>query len=612
MKRKLISFDAFKKIEESSLTNAQDELIGAEDVLANTLGADNLSLFTFGESDVTYEAPDGSFVHASYTLDKDQLVLENIEQLVIEQQSEKKNARQILSNMVESLLENDEAKASNQFETYLSMPFVRRELLVSEAAKADADDDKKLPFFMKKGKKSKGKMSKKARRLAFLAMIKKGKDKKGKKDGKPNAYAKKIKPGVMKEWAVMCENVLGFVNYKNFGSVMSESQVQHDEKGNVTAVAIPTLQKRNEAKILSFNWKTLDHDLKIVRGNAKKTISEDQNFVRAMSDLKRYNNISDNSALEETLEAIVSRWPNLIFVTEDELSSQIATALETANISNFDDNTCQFMAEAILRTAHNAYTDKVRKIASAAGSTEDVTAECKTCEDSYQEFRNLTNEFYAQLDESERAEMQVFSDLIKALNEVRRAAMEMGDEATQSTVENYMYECQAVLNHETAFDIDLAENIAVYLQDLVESNLMGASNTWDVSNTPHTSVNGDNPRTSWNAKNTGAVPSNYSGDWGDPAPVSDGKSYHNNLADEMRNNAWMSMGGDQVWPSVSNPYVPKAGEFKMKEPSAANSGDSDLSRFQSKDTWPNLQNPYVPSSPWNTMKAKSDDLVVDM
>ena len=86
MKRKLISFDAFKKIEEASLTNAQEELIGAEEVLAKTLGVDNLKLFTFGESDVTYQAPDGSFVHATYEINNEKLVLENIEPLVIEQE----------------------------------------------------------------------------------------------------------------------------------------------------------------------------------------------------------------------------------------------------------------------------------------------------------------------------------------------------------------------------------------------------------------------------------------------------------------------------------------------------------------------------------------------
>ena len=118
MKRKLISFDAFKKIEENSLTNAQDELIGAEDVLAKALGAEDLKLSTFGESEVTYEVPDGTYIHATYTLNKDQLVLENIEQLVIDDQSEKKVARQTLTNMIESLLDNNDAKASQQFESY--------------------------------------------------------------------------------------------------------------------------------------------------------------------------------------------------------------------------------------------------------------------------------------------------------------------------------------------------------------------------------------------------------------------------------------------------------------------------------------------------------------
>jgi len=604
MKRKLISFDAFKKIEENSLTNAQDELIGAEDVLAKALGAEDLKLSTFGESEVTYEVPDGTYIHATYTLNKDQLVLENIEPLVIDDQSEKKVARQTLTNMIESLLDNNDAKASQQFESYMSMPFVRRDLMVSEAVKADEDNDK-VPFFMKK--KGKGKKPMSAKQKKFLAMIMSKKNKKN----KPNAYGKKVKQTTMKEWAVMCENIINFVDYKQYGPLLGESQVKTDEKGNVTAIAVPTLHKRNEGKILNFNWKTLDHEVKVVRGNAKKAISEDQNFVRAMSDLKRYNNISDNRSLEETLEAIVSRWPDVLYVTESELASQIAVALESANVTNFDDNTCQFMAEAILRTAHNAYTDRVRKIGHIAGATTDVTAECKTCEDSYKEFRDLTTDFFAQLDESDNAELQVFADLMKALNEVRRASLELGDEATQETVENYMYECQAILSRQTAIDLNLAESIASYLQDLVEGNLMGASNAWDVSNTPHVSINGDHPRTSMNAKNVGAVPSNYTGDWGDSAPVSDGKSYHNNLADEMRN-SWMSMGGDQVFPAVSNPYVPKAGDFKMKEPSAANSGDSDLSRFQSSDTWPNLQNPYVPKSPWANMKVNSDDAVVDM
>ena len=55
MKRKLISFDVFKKIEEQSLANTQNELIEAQEVLAEALGLQDLKLFTFSESDVTYE-----------------------------------------------------------------------------------------------------------------------------------------------------------------------------------------------------------------------------------------------------------------------------------------------------------------------------------------------------------------------------------------------------------------------------------------------------------------------------------------------------------------------------------------------------------------------------
>lgn len=598
MKRKLISFDAFKKIEESSLTNAQNELIGAEEVLAKTLGVDNLELFTFGESDVTYQSPDGNFVHASYKLDKDQLVLENLEQLIIEEESEKKNARQVLTRMVDSLLENNEVKASHLFESYLTMPSVRRDL-VNEGFKVTANKSKKALSSKKKVLSSK----KKAHSMKGKPAAKAGKNPRWRN------FARKIKPAAMKEWAVMCENVMNFVDYKQFGPVMAESKVRTDERGNIVAVAIPTMQRRNEGKILSFNYDTLDHELKILRGKLKK-LAENQTFVKAMADLKRYNNISDNSSLEETLEAIVTHFPDVLFVTEDELASQISTALETANVSNYDDATCAFMAEAILRTAHNVYTDRVRKIGTLAGAASDVTAECKTCKDAYQEFQVVASNFYNKLDESNDKELTVFSDLFKALREVHQVASETGDEVTRVEVESFMEDCIAVLNRETAIDLNLAESIAAYLNDLVEANLAGSSDSWDVSNKPHMTVNGDHPRTAMNAS-VDAVPSKFPGDWGDPAPVSDGKSWKGH-SEEMRSSGFGNHADGNVWPDLDNPYIPKPfGDYKMKEKSAVDDGDNDFSRFQSNDTWPNLKNPYIPDSPMSTWKAKSDDLVID-
>ena len=44
MKRKLISFEAFKNLEENSLTRAENELVQAEDVLGKALGIDRFGI----------------------------------------------------------------------------------------------------------------------------------------------------------------------------------------------------------------------------------------------------------------------------------------------------------------------------------------------------------------------------------------------------------------------------------------------------------------------------------------------------------------------------------------------------------------------------------------
>ena len=619
MKRKLISFDAFKQIEEQSLTNAQAELIGVEDVLARAVGVDDLKLFTFGENDVTYQAPDGTFIHATYKVEKENIILENIEQLVIDENTEKKRNREVLSDMVDSLLDGNDMKAGQRFEQYLTAPSVRREFLSEGfAISVSKPTGARSPLAHKKQNRSLVAKRTRARNKTLARMSQSQKDQLSRKrasaakrlggstNPRARIYARKIKPATMKEWFNLCENVHGYLDYKEFGPILSESMVRQDKNGNVTAVAIPTQHRRNESKILTFNWKTLDHEVKVMRGKVKK-LAESQVFVKAMADLKRYNNISDNSALEETLEAIVSRWPDVLYVTEAELAAQIATALETANVNNYDDQICSFMAEAILRTAHNAFTDRVRKIGSLAGSSNDLTSENKTSDDAYLEFKKVADSFYSKIDESDDSDLRVFADLFKALHEVHRLAVESGDEATKAEVENFMNECAAILNRDNEVNLNLAETIANYLQDLVEANVDGAEETWNVSNSDvHDTVNGDHPRMSLIAKQADATPSKYIGDWGDEAPVSDGKSYQNDLADEMRNRSWSNIGGEGVYPDLQNPYTPAPfGDYKMKEPSAIDDGENDWSRFQSSDTWPALQNPMVKDSPLLGIKVST-------
>jgi len=626
MKRKLISFEAFGKLQEGSLSRAEEELIAAEDVLGKTLGVD-VELFCYGENDVTYKTPDGTFIHAVYKLENDQVILENIEELVIEEGSAKKVAHGIVSQMVDAILENNDGKANTLFDEYFGSPVIKREL-VNEGFKVTVSKPTGKFSPLRHKKQSRTLVAKRTRErlktLKKLSPSKKqelgrkrdvaGKKLGGSKNPRWRTYARKAKN--MNEWAVMCENVIDYLDYKEFGPVFKDSAVRTDDRGNITDISLPTITKRNEGKILSFNWKTLDHEVKVLRSGAKK-MNEDQVFIRAMADLKRYNNISDNSALEETLEAIVSRWPDVLYLTQNELAEQIAESLNIANVNNYDDDTCIFMAEAILRTAHHAYTDRVKKIATVAGVAHDITSECKECSDSYVEFKNVADKLFKQLDESDNADLRVFSDLYKALHEVHKIALESGDEVTKVETADFMSDCEAVLNRESKPNLELAEQIAGYLQDLVEANVDGAAEDWDVSNSVHNTVSGDHPRMNWAAKQYDAVPSNHLGDWGSEAPVSDGKSFKNNLDDEMRNRSWGNIGGEGTYPSLKNPYVPEPfGDYTMKgEKGAEKDGDDDWSRWQSTDTWPNLKNPYVPQEAGGTggsgYKMKSDNLVVD-
>jgi hypothetical protein len=440
----------------------------------------------------------------------------------------------------------------------MSMPFVKRELAVNEATKISFAKKKKP----KHPKKPHGSKASHRNKKAIMA---------------------KAKPSVVKEWHSLTENVLGYIDYVNNGNIVRESSIRTDNRGNVVAIAVPTIEKRNEGKILNMGFKTMNTELKVIRKNMKK-ISEDQNFVKAMSDLKRYNNISDNNALEETLEAIVSVWPDILFVTETELSEQIGIALDSANISNFDDSTCSFMAEAILRTAHNAYTDKVRKIGNLAGAKNDVTAECQNCKDSYRDFSEVSQNLFDQLDESLENEINIFTDLYRALNEAHRIAVETGNEATRIEIADFMRECSAIINRGAVPDLELAETIAGYISDLTESE-EGWDHDVEVNST------GDHSMTKWNAKQS-SVSSNNTGNWRDAAPVSDGKTYNKGYADEMGHGALGNTASSDTWPDIKNPYVPKFIAPKVKEKSI--SSEDGLGDDQFQNTWPKLNNPLSP------------------
>jgi hypothetical protein len=594
MKRKLIDFEVFKKIKDESLSAAEAELTEAEDVLAKALNVDKISLHCFGESDVTYETPNHSFIHATYRINENSIILDNIEELVIDEQTAKREARGLLSKMVEDILNNNEQKAAESFESYISLPSTRRSLMEGKVDWLEKGKDEKKGGFGKKKKDKKGW----------------GKKAWGKKrpEFKPEPrFQVKASKKMLKEWARLTENVNGYLDFQELGPVVSQSEVRADDKGNVTAVKIPTTHVRNEAKILNLTYKNmLDTELKVLRGKMK-TVHEDAAFCHAMADLRRANSLSDNVKLEQVLEAIATKWPEVLYLTQTELASEISQALESVGESNYDDEMCIFFAEGILRTATNAFSERVNRIARLTGNELDK-------DNVYESFQNIVHKFYPTLDEQAALEMQVFVDLYNAMVEVHTLARNEGNEALCEETVEYLKGLHSILRQEAEPNLQLAAEAAGWLAALVEANVAGAEENWNVSNSTYLTKVGEHPRMAWCANQGDAIPSKYPGDWGGKLPVSDGKSYKNGMEEEMRNRAWGNWSSDETWPSLKNPYILKPfGDYKMKEKSAVDDGQSDWSRWQSNDTWPNLQNPNVKESPWRKghYKMKSDNLVED-
>ena len=180
----------------------------------------------------------------------------------------------------------------------------------------------------------------------------------------------------------------------------------------------------------------LDTELKVMRGKMK-TVHEDHSFCRAMADLRKCNALSDQQELQDVLEAVVTRWPELLYLTQTELAEAISVALDSLGEANYDDQMSDFMAEGILRTAASAYTDRVNKVVRLAGSELDKEAV-------YESFQALVHKFYPSMDEVTQLEMQVFVDLYNALVDVHEVARNERNEALAEDATTYLRELHAV------------------------------------------------------------------------------------------------------------------------------------------------------------------------
>jgi hypothetical protein len=620
MRRTLIKQDAFDRIISESVTTAERELVEAEPILARAIGKDFLRLKSFTESTVLYETVENSFVHAGFEVKNGQLTFNNVEELIIDEESHKAKRKSTLSEMIDAVLVDNSSKADDLFGNYLGMVRwneAKKELPEflkkgkKDEDKEDDDKEDKLPAFMKKKKSDK-----KDKMPAFLK-----KDKKGKKDSKKhdeekkNFLFKKAKKAgkELAEAYMTSQNVLDYVDFMRVGPTLAEAVTKVDDNGNLTDIRIPTISARNENRLLRSDWRSLNAKAADCR-NKVASFCENQDFCKAVALLKRQNAFSDAQGLEESLDNIVNNWPEVLYATQSELANIVNEALQTAGVNNFDDATCEFMAEGILRKAHTAYTEKVAQILHLASASKQEKGA-----DAYAHFQNVVENFYPALDEKFGLERKVFSDLYESLEVVYKKADRQGAKVVMNETASYLNDLAAVLNNEAKPELSLAEEAAEFLANIIETNL--ECGTWNVSNKPHETMNGDHPDMAKKASHGYAPSKDFSGNYGDSAPAigSDDMNYRNSKnAKEMRNKGWGQEGGNDVFPSLKNPYVPQPfGTYTMKGEKGVDKDQGNL-LSNSKDTFPSLKNPYVPKEEGGTggkgykmNKGKEKDLVVD-
>jgi hypothetical protein len=620
MKRTLISYDVFESIRNDSLSFAGFELEEAAPYLSRVLEEEALGLNVFGAETVLYESIDGNLIHANYKIEDGHIVFENIEQLSIDTDSEATKGREVLSNLVDALLEDEGNKADNLFADYMALPHVSRNLneikfktsvTTGRGRKSSRRGKKRAggSSAINKGKVTKRKNKRKigpgARKVMDRAMdvAKRKLGGRSQRTGKGQRHVRatlRIAEDQLQNLANLTENVFDYVDYQYTGPVVRESAVMHDDNGNIVAVKIPTHDTRNENNLQSFDWDVSGKfsDVNVLRSKGRK-LHEDDEFCKAVAELKRQNALSDNEALEEALESVVSQWPAVLYLTQAELSETIKNALDVVGATNFDDQSCEFMSEGVLRTAHSAYVDRVSRILTSAGVRVD-----EDVEDKYNVFKTTVDNFYPHLDETNVIEMQVFVDLYESLRQIYALAERQEEGEAMAETAAHLNELGAIIQNEVEPSLDVAQDAAEWLNHIIETNL--GTKGWGASGV-HVSVTGEHPDMAEKAAKSYAPASDGSGNFNDPAPVSDGDwklGKGGDGAREMRGRSWGNSGGGDVFPSLKNPYVPKPfGGYTMKGEDG-NHDDAD-GEWSSNDTWPSLQNPYVPKA------VKQADLVVD-
>jgi hypothetical protein len=230
--------------------------------------------------------------------------------------------------------------------------------------------------------------------------------------------------------------------------------------------------------------------------------------------------------------------------------------------------------------------DRVSKIVKLAGAKINESAA-----DKYAEFKNTVNAYYKSLDESSALEMQAFVDVYEALRQVHELAKEENNEVVAEETATHLDELLPIVKNESDLSLEVLAEAAEWLYDIVEGTM---GEEWK-TNEPVVSAEGEHPEVAKKGKHSQS-PADMEGNTPEQHHTSDGKEVQGDAAKELATGGWSNLGGEGVYPSLDNPYVPKAGDYKIAGEKDVDSDSDQLAQWGDNETWPNLQNPYVKDS----------------
>jgi hypothetical protein len=182
-------------------------------------------------------------------------------------------------------------------------------------------------------------------------------------------------------------------------------------------------------------------------------------------------------------------------------------------------------------------------------------------------------------------------DVYESLRGVHELAKEEGNVDVANETAVHLDELLPIVSGRESMNLDALEDAAEWLYDVAEAT---QPEDWK-TDAPHVTHDGEHPALAGKARKYQS-PAEMQGSTPEYHHTSAGKGEDAEAARELGSDGWSNIGGEGIYPSLDNPYVPKAETPSIKGERSVDSDSGQLAHWGSEETWPNLSNPYLKAS----------------